>query len=152
VALAVKQAHDLGWKGPFMGSDAWGNSELMPLCGDNCIGHYFSTHYAAAGATGATKEFIDRYQAKYGYQPADVAALTWDATRLVLKALQNSGNATGRVKKVRESLRDAMAGIAEFEGITGTMKFDAQGDPIKCAVVVRIDEAGQFVFTKSVCP
>ncbi|WP_459924876.1 ABC transporter substrate-binding protein [Desulfatiferula olefinivorans] len=152
VALAVKQAHDLGWKGPFMGSDAWGNSELMPLCGDNCIGLYFSTHYAAAGATGATKEFIDRYQAKYGYQPADVAALTWDATRLVLQALQSSGNVTGRLKKVREDLRSAMAGITEFEGITGKMKFDEQGDPIKCAVVVRIDEAGQFVFTKSVCP
>ena len=23
VALIVKQAHDLGWQGPFMGSDAW---------------------------------------------------------------------------------------------------------------------------------
>lgn len=152
VALTVKQAHDLGWKGPFMGSDAWGNSELMPLCGNDCIGLYFSTHYAAAGATGATKEFIDRYQAKYGYQPADVAALTWDATRLILQAIQSSGNVTGRLKKVRKDLREAISNITQFEGITGSMKFDAQGDPIKCAVVVRIAENGDFVFTKSVCP
>ncbi|MBU1172503.1 MAG: ABC transporter substrate-binding protein [Proteobacteria bacterium] len=152
VALTVKQAHDLGWKGPFMGSDAWGNSELMPLCGKDCVGLYFSTHYAAAGATGATKEFIDRYQAKYGYQPADVAALTWDATNLILKAIQSSGNVTGRIKKVRKDLRDAISNISQFDGITGSMKFDAQGDPIKCAVVVRIAENGDFVFTKSVCP
>ncbi len=152
VALIVKQAHDLGWKGPFMGSDAWGNSELMTLCGDDCKGLFFSTHYAAAGATGATKEFIDRYKAKYGYQPADVAALTWDAARIVLQGIQASGKVTGKLKKVRESLRDAIAGISEFNGITGKMRFDDQGDPIKCAVVVKISDQGEFVFTESVCP
>ncbi len=152
VALIVKQAHDLGWKGPFMGADAWGNSELMTLCGDDCKGHYFSTHYAAAGATGATKEFIDRYQKKYGYQPADVAALTWDATRIVLKGLQDMGKISGKLKEDRKNLRDAIANIAEFDGITGKMKFDAEGDPIKCAVVVKISDTGEFVFQESVCP
>ena len=152
VALIVKQAHDLGWKGPFMGADAWGNSELMTLCGDDCKGHYFSTHYAAAGATGATKEFIDRYQKKYGYEPADVAALTWDATRVVLKGLQGMKKITGKVRKDRKNLKDAIANIAEFNGITGKMKFDKQGDPIKCAVVVKISDKGEFVFTESVCP
>ncbi|MBN2706549.1 MAG: ABC transporter substrate-binding protein [Deltaproteobacteria bacterium] len=152
VALTIKQAHDLGWQGPFMGSDAWGSAELMNLCGDDCIGHFFSTHYAAAGAQGATREFIDRYQAMYGYVPDDVAALTWDATRLVLQALQECGKLSGELKKDRLALRDAMAGIKSFAGITGSMKFDAQGDPIKCAVVVRINDKGEFVFTKSVCP
>ena len=61
VALIVRQARQLGYKGQFMGSDSWGSSELMTLCGDDCKGLYFSTHYAAAGATGATKDFIDRY-------------------------------------------------------------------------------------------
>ena len=79
VALIVQQANELGWTAPILGSDSWGSSELMTLCGDACKGLFFSTHYAAAGATGATKEFIDRYQAKYGYIPDDVAALTWDS-------------------------------------------------------------------------
>ncbi len=152
VALIVKQAHDLGWDGPFMGADAWGNSELMNLCGDDCKGHYFSTHYAAAGATGATKEFIDRYKENYGYEPADVAALTWDATRIALEGLKKMEELTGNIRKDRKSLRDAIAAIEKVEGITGDMKFDEEGDPIKCAVVVKIDEEGQFVFTKSVCP
>ncbi|NLV24118.1 MAG: ABC transporter substrate-binding protein [Deltaproteobacteria bacterium] len=152
VALIVKQAHDLGWKGPFMGSDAWGSAELMQLCGNDCVGHYFSTHYAAAGAKGATKEFIDRYSAKYGYTPDDVAALTWDATNLVLKAIQDVGKVDKNVKKQRKAIRDAMAAIPEFPGITGNMKFNEEGDPIKCAVVVRISEKGEFVFTEQVCP
>lgn len=152
VALTVKQAHDLGWTGPFMGADAWGNSELMTLCGDDCKGQYFSTHYAAAGATGDTKEFIDKYKSLYGYQPADVAALTWDATRIVLTAIQDMGSISDNLADNRKGIRDALANIAEFPGITGSMKFDKQGDPIKCAVVVKINDQGEFEFTKSVCP
>ncbi len=152
VALIVKQSHQLGWTGPFMGSDSWGSAELMTLCGDDCKGLYFSTHYAAAGATGDTKEFIDRFTAKYGAVPDDVAALTWDATRIVLKAIQEAGTLTGKLKKDRTAVRDGMRKITSFEGITGSMKFDEQGDPVKCAVVVRISEEGQFEFTKSVCP
>lgn len=152
VALIVPQARKLGFQNPFMGSDAWGSAELMTLCGDACKGQYFSTHYAAAGARGATKEFIDRYQAKYGYVPDDVAALTWDATRLVLQAIQDTKGLSGNLKKDRKAIRDAMAAIAEFDGITGKMRFDAEGDPIKCAVVVKITAAGEFAFTESVCP
>ena len=152
VALIVKQAHDLGWKGPFMGSDAWGSAELMTLCGKDCVGQFFSTHYAAAGAQGDTKVFIDRYNQKYGYIPDDVAALTWDATRIVLQGIQDAGKVVADVKAERKLIRDAMANIKEFKGITGSMKFDAEGDPIKCAVVVRISEDGQFVFAESVCP
>lgn len=152
VALIVKQAHDLGWKGPFMGADAWGNSELMPLCGDDCKGHYFTTHYAAAGAKGATKEFIDKYNKRYGYLPADVAALTWDAINVVLAGIQNAGKLTGNIRKDRQALRDGIAAIKEVKGITGNMKFDEQGDPIKCAVVVKINDAGEFEFAESVCP
>ncbi len=152
VALIVPQARQLGYKGEVMGSDAWGSSELMTLCGNDCKGLHFSTHYAAAGATGATKEFIDRYAAKYGETPDDVAALTWDATRVVLQAVQNAGKVTGKAKKDRKAVRKGMEAITSFAGITGDMKFDEQGDPVKCGVVVQITEAGTFEFKQSVCP
>ena len=152
VALIVPQSRKLGYKGEFMGSDAWGSAELMTLCGDDCKGLSFSTHYAAAGATGATKEFIDRFQAKYGMVPDDVAALTWDATRVVLQGIQNAGKLTGKLKRDRKAIRDGIAAITTFEGITGNMKFDEQGDPIKCAVVVKISQSGEFEFKESVCP
>jgi branched-chain amino acid transport system substrate-binding protein len=152
VALIVKQAHDLGYQGPFMGSDAWGSAELMTLCGKDCIGQFFSTHYAAAGAQGATKEFIDRYNAKYKYEPDDVAALTWDATRLVLQAIQAAGKVDPDIKAQRKLVRDSLANIKEFAGITGNMKFAGTGDPNKCAVVVQISPEGKFEFKETVCP
>jgi branched-chain amino acid transport system substrate-binding protein len=152
VALIVQQANELGWTAPILGSDSWGSSELMTLCGDACKGLFFSTHYAAAGATGATKEFIDRYQAKYGYIPDDVAALTWDSMLIVQQAIQACGKITGDLEADRKCIRDAMAQIKDFDGITGKMTFTEEGDPIKCAVIVRIDEQGQFSFYKQVCP
>ncbi|MDR0578398.1 MAG: ABC transporter substrate-binding protein [Candidatus Accumulibacter sp.] len=152
VALIVPQARDLGYKGPFMGSDSWGSAELMKLCGDACKGQFFSTHYVAAGAQGATKEFIDKYNKKYGYVPDDLAALTWDAVGLITDAIQKAGKLDDNVRKMRKTIRDNLAAIKEFKGITGNMRFDEQGDPIKCAVIVAIDQKGDFTFKESVCP
>ena len=152
VALIVQQAHELGWDKPVIGSDSWGSAELMNLCGDDCKGLFFSTHYAAAGAKGATKEFIDRYNAEHGYVPDDVGALTWDTLHIVQKAIEDCGTITGDIAKDRQCVRDALAKIKDFDGITGQMTFTEQGDPIKCAVIVKISDSGEFEFYKQVCP
>ncbi len=152
VALIVKQAHELGWDKPIVGSDSWGSAELIEHCGDDCDGLFFSTHYAAAGAKGATKEFIDRYNKKHGYVPDDVGALTWDALRIVQKAIESAGKITGNIEKDRLAVRDALAKIKEFDGITGQMTFTEDGDPLKCAVIVKISDKGEFEFYKSACP
>ncbi len=152
VALIVQQAHELGWNKPIVGSDSWGSAETVTLCGKDCYGLFFSTHYAAAGATGATKAFIDRYNKTYGYVPDDVGALTWDSIRIVQRAIENCGEITGNIEKDRQCVRDALAKIREFDGITGKMTFTEEGDPLKCAVVVKISDKGEFEFYKSVCP
>ena len=152
VALIVQQAHELGWNKPIVGSDSWGSAETVELCGKDCYGAFFSTHYAAAGATGATKAFIDRYQKQYGYVPDDVAALTWDSLGLVKTAIEATGKLSGDIKADRQAVRDQMAKIKEYEGITGKMTFTEDGDPIKCAVIVKISDKGEFEFYKSVCP
>ena len=152
IPLIVNAAREMGWNKPILGSDSWGSGDLMGLCGDACKGYYFSTHYAAAGAQGATKEFIDAYKAKYGKTPDDVAALTWDSTNLMIKAIQDAGSLSGFLKADRAAVMGALGKVKEFPGITGGMTFTPEGDPIKCAVVVKIDDAGQFSFHKSVCP
>jgi branched-chain amino acid transport system substrate-binding protein len=151
VPLIVSQAKDLGLDIPIVGSDSWGDPQLLELCGSECEGAYFSTHYVASGATGATKEFIDKYNAAYGYIPGDVAALTWDSMMIVTQAIKNCGNITGDLTTDRSCVRDGMASITNFEGITGNMTFDNQGDPIKCAVIVQIKN-GEFLAFDSACP
>jgi len=152
VALIAQQAHQLGFNQPIMGSDSWGSAELIPLCGADCYGQFFTTHYAAAGAVGATKEFIDNYNAKYGYIPDDVAALTWDAFNLAKKAMEDCGTITGDLAADRQCVRDALAKVTEFPGITGTMTYTGTGDPSKCAVIVKIGDTGDFNFYQQSCP
>jgi branched-chain amino acid transport system substrate-binding protein len=152
VPLIVQQAHQLGWDAPIVGSDSWGSPDTVELCGEDCYGLFFSTHYAAEGATGATKDFIDSYNEKYGYVPADVAALTWDSFRIVQQAIQDCGEITGDLAVDRHCVRDAMANIKNFQGITGEMTFTEEGDPIKCAVIVQISNEGKFAFYEQACP
>jgi len=71
---------------------------------------------------------------------------------IVKQAIQDCGEITGDIAVDRQCVRDAMAGIKEFPGITGNMTFTEEGDPIKCAVIVRISEEGKFTFYKQVCP
>lgn len=153
IALIAQQAHQLGINFPIVGSDSWGSAELIPLCGEDCYGSFFTTHYAAAGATGATKTFIDTYTEKYGYVPDDIAALTWDAFNLAKQAMEDCGTITGDIATDRTCVRDALAKVTEFQGITGTMTFTpGSGDPRKCAVIVKINDAGEFTFYKQSCP
>ncbi len=152
VPLIVQQAHALGWKNPIVGSDSWGSPQTIKLCGKDCYGSFFVSHFVAAGAKGITKVFCDRYKAKYGDEPDDVAALTWDSLHIIQKAIENCGKLTGHLKKDRTLVRNAMAKIKNFQGVTGKMTFTEEGDPIKCAVIVKINNKGQYVFYKSVCP
>jgi branched-chain amino acid transport system substrate-binding protein len=152
VPLIVRAAKEMGWNKPILGSDSWGGGDLMSLCGDDCKGYYFSTHYAAAGAKGETKKFIDAYAAAYGKTPDDVAALTWDSLGLMIQAIKNTGGLSKDLKANRTKVKDALASIKNYPGITGNMTFTPEGDPIKCAVMVKINQQGQFEFYKSVCP
>ena len=151
VPLIVEQAHAQNLTMPILGTDAWGDPQLLELCGSDCDGYFFANHYVASGATGATAEFIEQFEERHGETPSDVGALTWDSMLLVAQALQNCGTLTGDLAQDRTCVRDGMAEIADFEGITGRMTFDDQGDPIKCAVIVRIEDSA-VTFHDSVCP
>ncbi|MBI5443532.1 MAG: ABC transporter substrate-binding protein [Deltaproteobacteria bacterium] len=146
VPLQVQQAHRLGIKQPFIGSDSWGSQELLKLAGADVEGYYFSTHYAPDSATPTAKKFIERYQKAYGGVPDDVAALTYDAFGLLWTALKNAG------KSDRESVRNALAVVPNYEGVTGKMQFkQGSGDPIKSAVILQIKN-GKFVYFANAAP
>jgi len=140
VPLQVQQAHRLGFTGAVMGSDSWGNLELISLCGADCEGLYFTTHYAADIATPKAQAFIQAYQAAYGKVPDDVAALTYDSFGMLLQAIQAAGSLD------REAIREALASITAYEGVTGTMEFRGTGDPIKSAVIIQIREGAFHYF------
>ncbi len=145
VPLQIQQAHKLGFTAPILGSDSWGSQELVNLCGSDCEGAYFTAHYAADSATPTAQSFIQAYEAAHGKTPDDVAALTYDSMGLLFQAIQSAG------KVDRQSIRDAMASITAYEGVTGTMQFNGTGDPVKSAVVIQIKD-GKFTYSSTAKP
>ncbi len=146
VPLQVQQAHRLGIEIPFLGSDSWGSQDLVKLCGKDCEGYYFSTHYSAESAAPAAKKFIQSYQTAYGNTPDDVAALTYDSFGLLRQAISIAG------KLDRKALRDALSKVPAYDGVTGKMQFkEGSGDPIKSAVILQIKE-GKFVWFANAQP
>ncbi len=146
VPLQVQQAHRLGVNVPFLGSDAWSNEELIKMCGGECEGFYFCNHYSPDTKNPATRKFIETYTAKYGKIPDDVAALTYDAFGLLRQAIVNSGTLD------RQAVRDSLAKITEYRGITGEMRFlPGSRDPIKGGVIMQIKN-GKFSWFADVNP
>lgn len=145
VPLQVQQARRLGITCPFIGSDSWGSPEILTLCGVDLDQSYFSTHYAPDIATDIAQKFIREYAAKYGKKPDDVAALTYDAGGLLLQAIRQAGTPD------RQKVRDALASVQEFDGVTGNMKFHGTGDPIKSAVIIHVKDC-KFKYYATVNP
>ncbi|MGD9290330.1 MAG: branched-chain amino acid ABC transporter substrate-binding protein, partial [Desulfobacterales bacterium] len=75
-----------------------------------------------------------------------------DSIRIIQTAIEGAGSLSGDITKDRKAVRDALATIKGFNGITGGLTFTEEGDPIKCAVIVRISDSGEFEFYTSVCP
>jgi branched-chain amino acid transport system substrate-binding protein len=145
VPLQVQQARRLGITCPIIGSDSWGSQEILTLCGPELEGAYFSTHYAPDIATPTAQKFIQAYDAKYGKKPDDVAALTYDAGSLLLQAISQARSLD------RKKVRDALAAVQHFDGVTGSMKFQGTGDPIKSAIIIQVKDC-KFKYYATVNP
>ncbi|MCX7634750.1 MAG: ABC transporter substrate-binding protein [Syntrophales bacterium] len=146
VPIQIYQAKHIGLRVPFVGSDSWGTAELLVSCGKACEGYYFVGHYAPEAASPAVRQFVNNYQARYGRVPDDVAALTYDAVGMLARALRQAGHAD------RETLRDTLAHLSRYEGVTGSISFPSEaGDPVKGAVIMQIQD-GRFVWFADVKP
>lgn len=151
VPLIVKQAKELGIGLPIVGSNSWAGGDLVGECGEACDGLFFTGNYAPVGASGVNKNFVDKYQAAYGKLPDEPAALTWDALGLVLEAVKGAGGISGNLLKDRIAIKNSLAKVRNFDGVTGLINMNESGTPDKCAVVVKIVD-GVLTFHDSVCP
>jgi branched-chain amino acid transport system substrate-binding protein len=145
-ALLAKQARELGYTGPILGTDALDAPELVEIGGAAVEGITFSTHYHPKGAiTAMSKTFLDLYQAKYGREGNAFAALGWDAYMLLLDAIERAGSVDG------DAVTDQLYATKNFEGVTGYITLDANGDAVKSAVIKTIKN-GQAEFLTTVEP
>jgi len=136
--LIAAQARQLGIKSPFLGSDAWSSPDIIKLdTGKNLEGSYFCNHYSTETPNPKAKQFIADYKARYGNDPDDVAALTYDAMTLAANSIATAG------KTDRAAVRDAMASTRSFDGVTGHFVYpEGAREPAKSAVIMQIKDGG----------
>ena len=143
VPLQVRQAREMGIEAEFIGSDSWSGITEANL--PDLDGSFFSTHYASDTANESARAFIEAYEESYGSVPDDIAALTYDAFGLLMQAIQTQQEATP------EAIRTGLASTQSYTGVTGTMEYRGTGDPIKSAVILKVEQ-GKIVFYKEAKP
>jgi branched-chain amino acid transport system substrate-binding protein len=146
VNLVGKQAKEKGITAVMMGGDGWDSSDLDVKAAD---GGFYSNHYDPGDTRDVVKNWIAAYGKKYQKDgkpvvPDALATLAYDATNLMLTAIQKAG-ADDPAK-----VKDTVAGIS-FDGVSGKITFDAQHNPIKSAAIVGVKD-GQKTYAGTVNP
>lgn len=120
----LRQARRRGLTMPVLGGDGL---EGIQEAGAIAEGVYHSSAYFPSLATDANRRFVDAYRRKYpdAGDPNQPAAATYDAVYLLRDVVARAGSS-------REAVRKTLAGVGSatppFEGVTGTVAFDARGD------------------------
>ena len=145
VALIARQVREKGLKSVLLGGDGWDSPDLIKIGSSAIIGGYFTNHYSPERKDKVAEAFMARYKQKYGVVPDAWSALTYDATMLYLQSLDQAKKATP------EEVMKALTDVKNFKGVTGSISFDRNGDPVKSAVVLRVEKHG-FKYVTTVNP
>ncbi|MFT3710997.1 MAG: ABC transporter substrate-binding protein [Archangium sp.] len=145
VSLIAEQAKELGIKVTMMGGDGWDSEKLFELGGAAVEGSYVSNHYSAEDPSPRVQDFIKRYQEKFKTVPDSLAALGYDSARVTIEAMKRAPDLSG------PALRQAIAETKDFPGVAGVITLDEHRNPVKPAVVLKVD-GGKFKYVDTVAP
>ncbi|HLU20566.1 MAG TPA: ABC transporter substrate-binding protein [Pusillimonas sp.] len=109
------------------------DATTLPAIGEAAVGTYQTNLWNADLPNDVNKQFVERFRAKYGYEPSNFAAQSYDTARLIDSALRKTGTADDR-EALMKALREA-----DFESVRGPFSFNVNQFPI-----------GNFYLTKVV--
>jgi branched-chain amino acid transport system substrate-binding protein len=164
VARIAVQARELGYTGIFIGGDGWDSETLVANGKDAILGAYYTNHYSVDDPDPAVQAFIGKYEAVYKKKPDGLAALGYDAAKILYMSMEDVAKDPAMLeafadrstvpateasrKAAREALRDRLARVTEFPGVTGVITIDKDRNATKPAVVVEVTKDGPRFVTK----
>lgn len=131
--LIAKQARSLGIKVPLMGGDGWDSPKLSEIGGSAVDGCYFSTHFSAQDQNPKVQDFVNKYRTKFNAMPDGMAPLGYDAMMILADAIKTAGGPDPA------KVRDALANVKNYDGITGKITIDDKRNANKSAVVLKVN-------------
>lgn len=140
VGLIIKQAREMGITQPIVGGDGLSSDKLAALAGSsaNLSNVYYTSHFSTLSDDADVQAFVKAYKEKYGTNPDTFAALSYDATQLLMKAIETAGSTDP------QAITKALAATKDFDGVTGTFSMGPDHTPVKSAVVIEFQN-GQEV-------
>lgn len=111
-----------------MGADGLLTSGFAAASGNCALGMYMSGPFVSGDRVTA---LLATYNEKFGEEPAaGFWAHAYDAAQIILAALEKVAvvDADGTIHIGRQALRDAMYTTENFDGLTGTLTCDENGD------------------------
>ncbi len=131
-ATILTQASTMGIDAPFFGCDGLdGMLDMENFDKSLAEGTMLLTPFAADATDELTQNFVQSYKDAYGITPNQFAADAYDGIYAIKAALEEE-NATPdmSVSDLCEALKSGMTKIS-VEGLTGTIKWSADGEPDK---------------------
>lgn len=130
--LIIKQAREMGITQPIIGADGFGDTQMIDIAGaDNVSDVYYTAHFSAnAPANETVSSFISAFEEEYSTTPSAFNALAYDAVYMIKQAVEEQGADDSN------AIKEGLASLTNFEGVTGTMTMDANHNPEKSAVVI----------------
>jgi len=113
---------------------------LISEAGDLSEGLVSVGCFDLSGADSNSETFISAFNKAYGSDPSLYAALAYDAAWTLFTAMENSSEVS------REAINTALNEVS-YEGITGTNKFDENGDVSKAYSVYQIQDGSWVPLT-----
>lgn len=141
-SLIMKKARDMGMNMPVIGNNGFNSPEYMKLAGKAADGSIVGSPWFPEKQDEKVQNFRKAFKAKYNHEPDQFAAQAYDGMYLLHAAIEKAGTVTDRKK-----VRDALAGIKDFVGVTGKFAFDEKRNP-KMDINVLVVKDGKFVELK----
>jgi len=139
MARILRQARELGITTQFLSIVIFEDPTILEIAGDAAEGAIFSSRvYDPKSGETVVCNFVEAYKAKYESAPDIYAGLAYDAMRIVALAIERGG-----VKS--DGIKNALYGIKDFPGVTGTTTFDENGDVIK-PIKMKALKSGKFIW------
>jgi len=140
------QARELGMKQPLLGGDGWESPKLIEIGGRALDGSMYTNHYFYADETPVVRNFVQRYKDRYGAIPDGMAALGYDAARVLADALKRAKKLDGA------SIRDAIAATRNFDGVTGTITIGPDRNAVGKKIIIEEVKNGQLTLRATIQP
>lgn len=132
-AYITTQANDLGMDLSFLGGDGWDGVIAQTVDPTVLEGAIFLSPFLATDVSEAVQAFVTKYQEKYDVIPDQFAADGYDSVYVIAAAMEKAASTASA---------DLIAAMTQIEvtGVTGTITFNADGEPNKGAKLVEIKD------------